>query len=121
MLIQDTNFTNNVGPGQFLNSSLCNCYNYNVVTVDKLRDVKIIDCTFIMNKQTALLAIESTHVIFSGNNGIFGGAIMLQSGSTFYLMPHTHVQITNNHARRGGGSGGFRGGKGGANAPPFGG
>ena len=28
---------------------------------------------------------------------------MLQGGSTFYLMSHTHVQITNNHARRGGG------------------
>ena len=29
--------------------------------------------------------------------------MMLQSGSRFYMMPHAHIQITNNHARRGGG------------------
>ena len=28
---------------------------------------------------------------------------MLQGGSTFYLMPHTHVKIISNHAKRGGG------------------
>ena len=28
---------------------------------------------------------------------------MLQGGSTFYLMPHPHVQIINNHAKKGGG------------------
>ena len=28
---------------------------------------------------------------------------MLQGGSRFYLRPHTHIQITNNHAKRGGG------------------
>ena len=29
--------------------------------------------------------------------------MILQGGSTMYLMPHTHVEITNNHAKRGGG------------------
>ena len=28
---------------------------------------------------------------------------MLQGGSKFYLSPHTHIEITNNHAKRGGG------------------
>ena len=28
---------------------------------------------------------------------------MFQGGSRFYLRPHTHIQITNNHAKRGGG------------------
>ena len=28
---------------------------------------------------------------------------MLQGCSRFYLRPHTHIQITNNHAKRGGG------------------
>ena len=43
------------------------------------------------------------HVIFSGNNGTLGGALKLQGGSKFNLMPNTHVQIVNNHAKRGGG------------------
>ena len=34
---------------------------------------------------------------------MFGGALMLQGGSKIYLMPHTHVEIINNHAKRGGG------------------
>ena len=42
-------------------------------------------------------------MIFSGNNGTHGGAIMLTGRSMFYAMPYTHVQITNNHAKRGGG------------------
>ena len=29
--------------------------------------------------------------------------MLLQGGSIFYQMPHTHLQITHNHARRGGG------------------
>ena len=29
--------------------------------------------------------------------------MILQGGSTFYLMPHTQIDITNNHAKRGGG------------------
>ena len=29
--------------------------------------------------------------------------MILQGGSIFYLMPHTHIEITNNHAIRGGG------------------
>ena len=29
---------------------------------------------------------------------------MLQGGSTIYLMPHTYIQIVNNHAKRGGGT-----------------
>ena len=61
-----------------------------------------------MNKQTALQAFDSTlyfggHVIFSGNNGTHGGAIALTGDSKFYTTPYTHVQITNNHAMRGGG------------------
>ena len=61
-----------------------------------------------MNKHTALQAFDSTlyfggHVIFSGNNGTHGGAIALTGDSRFYIMQYTHVQITNNHAKRGGG------------------
>jgi len=73
-----------------------------------LRHLKIINCTFEMNAQTALQAFDSTlyfggQVNFSGNHGRLGGALSLQGGSRFYLMPHSHVQITNNHAKRGGG------------------
>jgi len=79
-----------------------------VITAYNLRHLEIINCVFAMNKQTALQAIDSTlyfggHAIFSGNNGTLGGALKLQGGSTFNLMPHTHVQIINNHAKRGGG------------------
>ena len=61
-----------------------------------------------VNKQTALQAFDSTlyfggHVIFSENRGTFGGAMILLGGSTMYLMTHTHIQIMNNHAKRGGG------------------
>ena len=35
--------------------------------------------------------------MFSGNNGIHGGAMVLQSDSTIYMMPHTHIEITHNH------------------------
>ena len=60
-----------------------------------------------MNKQPALLAFDCTlyfggNVTFSGNNGILGGALILQGGSTVYLMPHTHVHAISNHAKRGG-------------------
>ena len=80
----------------------------NAITVYNLNYLKVINCTFEMNKITALQAFDSTlyfggHITFSGNNGVFGGALILQGGSTFYLMPHTHVQIINNHAKRGGG------------------
>ena len=85
-----------------------NSNGFNVVAVYELHHFQIINCTFAMNKQTALQAFDSTvhfggQVIFSGNNGSLGGAMMLQSGSRFYLMPHAHIQITNNHAKRGGG------------------
>ena len=78
VLIQDTNFTNNSNlPDQdkLLRKNL------NVVALFTLKDVKIINCTF-----------DSTlyfggHVIFSGNNGTLGGAMILQGGSIFYLMP----------------------------------
>jgi len=104
VLVQDTNFENHTIPEQNIQSST----RFNVFAVYGLRDLKVINCTFEMNKQTALQAFDSTlyfggHVIFSGNNGRLGGALMLQGGSTFYLMPHTHVQIINNHAKRGGG------------------
>ena len=80
----------------------------NVIAVYRLTNFQIINCTFAMNKQTTLQAFDSTlyfrgHVIFSGNSGTLGGAMILQGGSTMYLMPHTHVEITNNHAKRGGG------------------
>ena len=106
VLIQDTNFMyDTVHAIQKQNSNL-NCFN--VVAVYELKDFQIINCTFAMNKQTALQAFDSTvyfggYVIFSGNNGTFGGAIMLQGGSRFYLKPHTHIQVTANHAKRGGG------------------
>ena len=106
VLIQETKFINNTKPEQLTSTSLSIAYN--VVAFDKLKDLQIINCTFAMNKQTALQAFDSTlyfggHVIFSGNNGTHGGAIMLTGRSMFYTMPYTHVQITNNHAKRGGG------------------
>ena len=104
VLVQDTSFTNHMLPEQNVQTST----RFNVVAVHNLKHLKIINCTFAMNKITALQAFDSTlyfggHVIFSGNNGRLGGALILQGGSQFYLMPHTHVQIFNNHARRGGG------------------
>ena len=108
VLVQDTSFTNHniVIPEPISLKQIV--YQINVFTVKNFRHVKIINCTFAMNTQTALHAFDSTlyfggHVIFSGNNGMFGGALMLQGGSKIYLMPDTHVQIINNHAKRGGG------------------
>ena len=106
MLVQDTNFSNHTIPEQTSNVQASNYFI--AFTAFNLRHLKIINCTFIMNKRTALQALDSTlyfrgHVIFSGNNGTLGGALILQGGSTFYLMPHTHVQIINNHVKRGGG------------------
>ena len=106
VLLQDTDFMyDTVHAIQRENSNL-NCFN--VVAVYELKHFEIINCTFAMNKQTALQAFDSTvyfggHVTFSGNNGSLGGAIILQGGSRFYLRPHTHIQITNNYAKRGGG------------------
>ena len=76
---------------------------FNAVAVYGLRHLKIINCMFTMNKHTALQAFDSTlyfegNIIFSRNNGLHEGAMLLQGGSIFYLMPHTHIQ-----ARRGGG------------------
>ena len=106
VLIQDTKFINNTKPERLASTSLNIAYN--VVDFDKLKDLQIINCTFVMNKQTALQAFDSTlyfggHVIFSGNTGVHGGAVALTGDSKFYMMPYTHVQITNNHAMRGGG------------------
>ena len=94
VLMEDTSFTNHMTPEDNYNLQFES--SFSVITVDKLRHLIIINCTFAMNKQTALQAFDSTlyfggHVIFSGNIGILGGALMLQGGSTFYLMPHTHV------------------------------
>ena len=104
VLVQDSNFTNHIKPEQifYLTSS------FSVVGVYKLRNLTIINCIFAMNQQTALQAFDSTiyfggHVIFSGNKGAFGGSMLLQGGSMFYLMAHTYIQIDNNHAKRGGG------------------
>ena len=77
-----------------------------MVAVEKVSYVKIINCTFVVNKQTALQAFDSTlyfgwHVIFSENNGTFGGTMILLGGPTMYLMPHTYTQIMNNHAKKG--------------------
>ena len=106
VLIQDTNFMYDTVHAVQKQNSNFNCFN--VVTVYELKHFQIINCTFAMNKQTALQVFDSTvyfggHVIFSGNNGSFGGAIMLQGSSRFYLMPYTHIQVTENHAKRGGG------------------
>ena len=105
LFIQDTNFTNN---SRLPDQGEAHHKNLNVVAFFTLKTVKIINCMFVMNQQTALQAFDSTlyfggHVIFSGNNGTLGGAMILQGGSIFYLMPHTHIEITNNHAIRGGG------------------
>ena len=105
LFIQDTNFTNN---SNLPDQGEVHHKNLNVVALFTLKNVKIINCMFAMNQQTALQAFDSTlyfggHVIFSGNNGTLGGAMILQGGSIFYLMPHTHIEITNNHAVRGGG------------------
>ena len=90
-------FANHMLPEQNVRTS----NRFNVVAVYVLKHVKIINCTFEMNKITALQAFNSTlyfggHVNFSGNNGRLGGAMLLQGGSRFYLMPHTHVQIIYN-------------------------
>jgi len=105
VLVQDTNFTNHTISEQMSNVQ---AFNLNAFTAFNLKHLKIINCKFAMNKQTALQALDSTlyfggHVIFSGNNGRLGGTLMLQGGSTIYLMPHTYIQIVNNHAKRGGG------------------
>ena len=106
VLIKDTDFMHDTVHA--IQRKVSNSNGFNVVAVYELKHFGIIDCIFSMNKQTALQAFDSTvyfggHVIFSGNNGTFGGAMMLQGGSKFYLFPHTHIQITNNHAKRGGG------------------
>ena len=106
VLIQDTNFMYDAVHA--IQRKVSNYNGFNVVAVYKLKHFQIINCTFAMNKQTALQAFDSTvyfggHVIFSGNNGSLGGAMILQGDSRFYLMPCTHIQITNNHAKRGGG------------------
>ena len=106
VLVQDSTFINNMTPEPVFNMTFSN--SFDVVSVNGLKDLKIINCRFTMNKQTALRAFDSTlyfggHVIFSENNGTFGGAMVLQGGSRFYLMPHTHIEITHNHAKRGGG------------------
>ena len=101
VLFQGTNFTDYVAPEQSNGFDV----SMSVYTVENL---KIVNCTFAINQGTALQAFDSTlyfggNVSFSGNNGTLGGAMMLQGGSRFYLMPHTHIQISNNHAKRGGG------------------
>ena len=106
VLIQDTNFMYDTVHA--IQTKMSNSNGFNVVAVYELKHFQIINCTFAMNKQTALQAFDSTvyfggHVIFSGNKGSLGGAIMLQGGSRFYLRPHTHIQLTKNHAKRGGG------------------
>ena len=105
VLVKDTNFTDEMTSQSI---PITNRFSFNAMAVSKLKSLIIINCTFTRNKQTALKAFESTlyfggHIIFSENSGTFGGAMTLQGSSTFYLMPHTHIEITNNHARRGGG------------------
>ena len=92
VLVQDTSFTNHSIP-----SNVETSYHFSVISVYNLRYLNIINCTFAMNKQTALQAFYSIlyfggHLTFSGNNGTLGGALQLNSDSIFYLMPHTHVQ-----------------------------
>ena len=108
VLIESTSFTNHTVP-QTGSSIIFPIKNrFYVITLNKLRHVKIINCSFETNTQTALQAFDSTlyyggQVNFSGNHGRLGGALTLQGGSRFYLMPHSHVQIINNHAIQGGG------------------
>ena len=102
VLVQDSKFTDHITPKHMLNLTS----SFNVFAAYRLRNLQIINCTFAMSQQTVLQAFDCTvyfggHVIFSGNNGTFGGAMLLQGGSTFYLMAHTHIQIDNNHAKRG--------------------
>ena len=106
VLIQDTEFMYDTVHA--IQRKVSNSNGFNVVAVYELHHFQIINCTFVMNKQTALQVFDSTvyfggQVVFSGNNGSRGGAMMLQGGSRFYLMPHAHIQITNNYAKRGGG------------------
>ena len=58
VLMEDTNFTNHIIPEE--NYNLQTGSGFNVITVDKLRHLKIINCTFATNKQTPLQAFEST-------------------------------------------------------------
>ena len=101
VLFQGTNFTDDMVPEQ------SNGFDVSM-SVYNVENLKIVNCTFAMNQRTALQAFDSTlyfggNIIFSGNSGTLGGAMILQGGSRFYLMPHTHIQISNNHAKRGGG------------------
>ena len=101
VLFQDTNFTDDMVPEQ------SNSFDVSM-SVYAVENLKIVNCIFAMNQRTVLQAFDSTlyfggDVIFSGNNGTLGGAMTVEGCSRFYLMPHTHIQISNNHARRGGG------------------
>ena len=107
VVVQDSNFTNHTRQTVTVDET-ADLGIGSVVSAHRLQSVKIINCKFQMNKETALFAYDSTlyfggDVIFSGNNGTFGGALKLRGESMFYLMPNTSVQITNNHAKRGGG------------------
>ena len=91
VLVQNTSFTNHTIP-ELDYSSMEIVFPFNVITAYSLKHLNIINSTFAMNKQTALQAFGSTlyfggNVIFSGNNGTLGGALMLQGGSTVNLMP----------------------------------
>ena len=107
VLVEDSNFTNHTRQTAIADDT-ADLGIGSVVSVHRLQSAKFINCKFKMNKQTALFSYDSTlyfggDVIFSGNNGTFGGALKLRGESIFYLMPNTSVQITNNHAKRGGG------------------
>ena len=55
VLMEDTSFTIHMIPEETIcNLQSANCFG--VFTVDRMNDLKIINCTFAMNKQTALQA-----------------------------------------------------------------
>ena len=71
--------------------------------------VKIIDCEFINNQQTALYADESKLYFeasnnFVGNSGVHGGGMSLRSNSFTFLSPATCLNFIESYAeKRGGG------------------
>ena len=71
--------------------------------------VKIIDCEFINNQQTALYADESKLYFeasnnFIGNSGVHGGGMSLRNNSFTFLSPATCLNFIESYAeKRGGG------------------
>ena len=74
------------------------------VLVEAVSYTTFTNCTFESNEVTALFAENSRMIFkemntFSNNNGTLGGAIALYVNSRIYLMPDSHLNITDNHAK----------------------